>query len=144
MRADERLCRPGFLAEWLNSPAGLELYNRDVSGGTRSALDYEAIRKIRVPLPNSLETQDSLLSVMDTARSEFKTKLAAADALLMGIDNFVLDALGIDLNVQQRSVFAPSTADIQGSRFDSDFHSLRFRTIRNGIERGRYPSKSID
>ena len=144
MRADERRCRPGFLAEWLNSPAGLELSNRYVSGGTRSALDYEAIRKIRVPLPNSLETQDSLLSVMDTARSECKTKLAAADALLMGIDNFVLDALGIDLNVQQRSVFATSTADIQGSRFDSDFHSLRFRTIRNGIERGRYPSKSID
>ena len=143
MRIDQSRCRPEFLSEWLNSPAGLELSNRYVSGGTRAALDYEAIRKIRVPLPYSLQAQDGLLSTMDVARAERNAKLAEAEALLAGTDDFVLDALGINPNVRQRPVFAVSAADVYNSRFDSDFHSLRFKTIREGIERGLYASKSV-
>ena len=144
MRIATKRCRPEFLSEWLNSAAGLELSNRYVSGGTRAALDYDAISKIRVPLPDSLQIQDKLLAAMDTARSGRDAKMAEADALLDGISDFVLDALGVIPSVRQRSVFAVSAKDIHNSRFDSDFHSLKFRTIRNGIERGKYPSKTID
>ena len=129
MRIDERRCRPGFLSEWLNSPAGLELSNHYVSGGTRSALDYEAIRKIRVPLPESLQTQDSLLAIMDTARAVRKAKLAEADELLTSIDDFVLDTLGISpLPKDPRRVFA-THGQVKPDRFDPHFHLPHF--VRN-------------
>ena len=143
LRIDKDRCRPGFLVEWLNCPFGLETSNRSVSGGTRAALDYEAIRKIRVPLPNSLETQDSLLAAMNKARMERNAKLEKANALLTGLDDFVLNALGINPSTSQKAVFAVRAADSRDFRFDPDFHSLRFRTIWNQIEQGRYSAPSI-
>ena len=140
---DRSVVSPKFVYWWTKT----EAYSRWVETIQRPSgqpnINKEEFKTCEIPLP-TVQEQDRLVTVMDNARAERKTKLAAADALLIGIDSFVLDALGMDPNVQQRSVFATSTADIQGSRFDSDFHSLRFRTIRNGIERGRYPSKSID
>ncbi len=133
MRIDTELCRPEFLAEWLNCPAGLELSNRYVSGGTRAALDYDAIRQIRVPLPESLHAQDKLLSVMDAARAERDAKLAEADGLLDGISDFVLDALDIEPPPRDsRAVFAVNPVDIlKGGSLNSDYyHPERMLALR--------------
>ena len=112
LRVDPQRCRPEFLSEWLNCPAGLELSNRYVSGGTRAALDYGAIRNLRVPLP-SPATQDTLVDAMAAARAERQSKLAEADALLAGIDDFLLDALGIAPPVEDtRRVFAVRRGDV--------------------------------
>ena len=124
LRIDRRRCRPEFLSEWLNCPAGLELSNRYVSGGTRAALDYGAIRSLRVPLP-SLEIQDALIDAMDAARAERRAKLAEADGLLAGIDDFLLDALGIAPPVADgRRVFAVRRGDM-AARIDARHYALR-------------------
>lgn len=94
LRVDRERCRPEFLSEWLNCPAGLDLSNRGVSGGTRIALDYSAVRSIPIPLPDLVE-QDRLVAAMDAARGERREKLTAADSLLAGLDDFVLGELGI-------------------------------------------------
>ena len=99
LRVDSRRCRAEFLSEWLNCPAGLELSNRYVSGGTRAAQDHGAIRSLRLPLP-PLEVQEVLIGAMDTARAGRRAKLAKADARLAGIDDLLLNALGIAPPVQ--------------------------------------------
>ena len=123
LRINTERCRPDFLSEWLNCPAGLELSNRYVSGGTRAALDYGAIRNLRMPLP-SLDEQDRLIAAMDAARNTRQAKLDDADALLAGIDDFVLDALGIAAPAAEtRRVFAVSVGQMQSSgRIDSDYY----------------------
>ena len=142
LRVDREQCRPEFLREWLNCPAGLALSNRPVSGGTRPALDYSAVRNIRVPLPDLTE-QDRLVATMEAARVERSKKLAAADELLAGLDDFVLGALGLNPNPPQRATAAIRVSNLRGSRYDPDFHSLRFKTIREGIASGAYPTASI-
>lgn len=132
LRIDIGRCRPQFLAEWLNCPAGLELSNSAVSGGTRPALTYGAIRDIRIPLPDSLEAQDALLADIDAARAERKAKLAEADALLAGIDDFVLDALGIaSPQKETRRVFAVRPSQVSGEeRLNAEYyHPGRTRTL---------------
>ena len=139
LRVDARRCRPKFLSEWLNCPAGLELSNRYVSGGTRAALDYGAIRSLRVPLPR-LETQDALVTEMNAARAERRTKLAEADALLAGIDDFLLEALGIAPPVEdRRRVFAVNLAQMsRQERLNSDYyHPERVRALR-GLDRAAH------
>lgn len=129
LRIDTKRCRPEFLSEWLNCSAGLALSNQAVSGGTRPALTYGAIRNIQMPLPDSLEVQDELLTDLDTARAERDTKLAEADALLAGIDDFVLDALGIvPPEDEVRGVFAVRQENM-AYRFDPYFHSSEFEKI---------------
>ncbi len=132
LRIDRERCRPQFLSEWLNCPAGLELSNRYVSGGTRAALDYGAIRSLRAPLP-SLVVQDDLVEAMDAARAERKAKLAQADALLAGIDDFLLDALGIEAPVEDgRRVFAVNLARLSGQeRLNSEYyHPERMQALQ--------------
>lgn len=123
LRIDTERCRPELLSEWLNCPAGLELSNRYVSGGTRAALDYGAIRNIRIPLP-ALAEQDRLIAAMDAARNERKAQLAEADALMSGIDDYLLDTLGIaPPAAETRRVFAVSLGQTQSSgRIDSDYY----------------------
>lgn len=123
LRIDRERGRPEFLSEWLNCPAGLELSNRYVSGGTRAALDYGAIRSLRVPMP-PLTVQDDLVEAMEAAREERKAKLAEADALLARIDDFLLDALGIAPPVEDgRRVFAVNLAQLRGQeRLNSDYY----------------------
>ena len=111
LRVNMQRCRPEFLSEWLNCPAGLELSNRYVSGGTRAALDYGAIRNLRVPLP-SLAVQDALVDAMDAARAERNAKLAGADTLLAGMDDFVIQTVGVTRPSSPRSTFALQTKDL--------------------------------
>jgi len=40
-----------YIASLFNTNLGRSLSSRGVSGGTRIALDYEAIKSIRIPLP---------------------------------------------------------------------------------------------
>ena len=123
LRVDTARCLPEFLSEWLNSPVGQELSNRFVSGGTRAALDYGAIRNIRIPLPDLLE-QGKLVVAMDAARFERKAKLAEADALLAEVDDFVLDTLGlVPPQADSRRVFAVRPANLRGQvRLNSEYY----------------------
>ena len=111
LRVNTQLCRPEFLSEWLNCPAGLELSNRYVSGGTRAALDYGAIRSLRMPLP-SLAVQDALVDAIGAARAERNGKLAEADALLGSMDDFIIETAGITRPSSPRSTFALQTKDL--------------------------------
>ena len=43
---------PEYLAAYLNSSFGLMLTNRGVTGGTRIAVDYEAVRQLQIPIPD--------------------------------------------------------------------------------------------
>lgn len=133
LRVDRERCRPEFLREWLNCPAGLALSNRPVSGGTRPALDYSAVRNIRVPLPDLIE-QDRLVAVMDTARAERRDKVAAADQLLAGLDDFVLGALGIERPAEvNRRVFGVRLGQVgQPGQINADYyHPERVRALQS-------------
>ena len=122
MRVNKNAVRPEFLSEWLNSASGLALSNRSVSGATRIALDYKAILAMRIPLP-PLDEQRRLADAVAAARAERKAKLAEADALLSGLDDFVLSALGIALpETDKRRVFAVRPTDLVG-RFDVRYHA---------------------
>ena len=136
LRIDERRCRPEFLTEWLNCPTGLDLSNRFVSGATRAALDYGTILNLRLPLPPSLEAQDNLLAAMDDARARKKAKLAEADTLLAGIDDFLLKALGITPPPEDpRRIFAVNQSDLTGLSLGPSHYAPELqnylKTLRN-------------
>lgn len=133
LRTDTRRCLPDFLVEWLNCPVGLEISNRPVSGGTRVALDYGAIREIRLPIPASLTVQENFVETMAKARAECRAKQAKAVALLAGLDDYLLDTLGLTPPPKdERKVFAVSRSALGSqARLNADyFHPERILAIR--------------
>lgn len=105
-------------------------------------INKEEFKSFTVPVPGIAE-QSRLVAALDAARAARREKLAQADALLSGLNGFVLDALGLTLPpTDGRTVYAVHLRDAR-QRFDPDYNSPRFRTLRAKIEHGRFPAQSV-
>jgi type I restriction enzyme S subunit len=135
--------QPEFVCEVLNTFQRIRYFARLCTNfNNQAGVNSKVLTSVRIPLP-PMSRRTILTNQMNTSRALRKAKLAEADALLNGIDGYVLDALGISQNPPQRRIFATRSGHVKGGRGDPDFHSLRFQTIRRGIEHGIYPSRTI-
>lgn len=123
---------PGFLAYFLNSDIGTALSNRGVTGTTRIALDYEAIRVIPVPVPPT-EVQARMVNALRVSQKAREGKLAQADAMLNGIDDLVLAECGIAMpGSRPTRVFAVPVSEIKrrcvdyATRLDPHYNAPEF------------------
>lgn len=78
LRLQSTKCLPDYLSAFLNSSIGLTLSNRSVSGGTRIALDYGAIREILIPIP-PLETQERIAQEVQSRRERARALRGEAE-----------------------------------------------------------------
>lgn len=82
------------------------------SGGAYPAITSDEIGKLLIPLPSNLNDQKRLVTELDNARAQKQEKLAKANSLLSGLNDFVLEMLGLTLPVQEdRIVYAIRTID---------------------------------
>ncbi len=121
-----------YLAEFLTSHLGNQQIHRWGNKSTRPELNTDEVRKLLVLAPPK-EIQIKLVAAMDAARAEHRAKLAEADALLAGFDNYLLNALGLTpLPKDERKVFAVLKSDFGSqARFNADyFHPERILALR--------------
>jgi type I restriction enzyme, S subunit len=135
LRVDHDKVLPEFVTSFLNTRAGrvqIDRESRQIIG--MSNINAEEIRSLRIPLPRLLE-QKELLRPLEVARDRRKKKLADADSLIAGLNDFVLDQLGLVLPPSSRShrtTYAVRRADVAASKkLNPDyFHPERLSTIR--------------
>ena len=117
---------PRYVAVFLNLSLGQSLALREVTGGTRPALDYKALYSLRIILPPT-NIQNHIVSIMRSAYDRKKQKEQESNALLDSIDNYVLTELGIDMpsqkenNIENR-VFTATLSEVSGRRFDPEMY----------------------
>ena len=75
---------PYYIAAFLNSELGKSLSIREVTGGTRPALDYKALKSLKIILP-PIELQNEIVA-------EIKKRLAKVAELTRGADAIVEQA----------------------------------------------------
>ena len=93
------------------------------SGGTYPAITRDQLAQVLIP-NLELGEQRRLADAMADARAERKAKLAEADALLAGLDDFVLSELGIEAPQEDnRRVFAVRLGDIGGQSMSPAHHT---------------------
>ena len=131
-RFDESKASPRFVYWWTKT----EAYARWVAAiqrpSVQSNINKEEFKTCPIPLP-PVGVQDGLTAEMSAARAERKAKLAEADALMRGVDDFVMDALGIEsIAEDSRRVFALPSGNAF-ARLDPYFHSPQFARIKNMI-----------
>lgn len=81
------------------------------SGGSYPAITKAELSRVLIPYI-TLEGQRDIIAVMNAARAERKAKLAEVDALLAGIDDFLLDTLNITPPPKPRNIFAIRAKDL--------------------------------
>ena len=117
---------PRYVAIFLNLALGQSLALREVTGGTRPALDYKALYSLKIILPPT-NIQNHIVSVMRSAYAQKNQKEQEANALLDSIDDYVLKELGIEMpqrkeNSIENRVFTVTLSGVSGRRFDPEMY----------------------
>lgn len=118
-----------------------ETYARWVATIQRPAgqpnINKEEFKTVEVPLPEISE-QTRLIAAMETARKMRRTKQAEADALLAGLDSYLLATLGLTPPPKgERKVFAVRLCSL-GKRVDPYSNQSRFRKLFAYIRASKY------
>ncbi len=125
-----------YLAAYLNTDIGEQLASRRSTGGTRPALDYEALKSI--PIVFSPE----ILHIIEKAEQTKKQKETEAQRLLDSIDKYVLSELGIELpEFEHKMCFSVRASEVEKDRLDVGFHDPKAKQIK--LENSKYELKKL-
>ncbi|MEH1958558.1 MAG: restriction endonuclease subunit S [Nostoc sp.] len=131
-RVDYRKVLPAFLNYFVRSRFGTSYVRAKSVVTTMATIDQGTLYNLPVICP-PIQTQIKIVSVMDKARSQRRQKLAEADNLLASLDDYLLNAIGLDRPAEDnRKVFAMRVQDIRlQGRLNSDyFHPERILALR--------------
>lgn len=118
--------RPGYLSEYvaevLNLLRRLNYFSTLCTNfNNQAGINTATLALVRIPTP-PLAKQRELVAAMDAARAARRAKLAEAEALLAGMDEFILNALGLVSTAEdERMVYAVPAGIITG-RLDPHFY----------------------
>ena len=117
---------PHSVAVFLNSPFGRSLAVREVTGGTRPALDYKALKSLKIILPPPA-IQNHIVEIMQSAYTQKRQKEQEAEALLDSIDDYVLGELEVETpkpnnNKVQNRIFTATFSGVSRRRFDPEVY----------------------
>ena len=130
---------PRYVANFFNLALGQSLSLREVTGGTRPALDYKALYSLSIILPPA-NIQNHIVSVIRSAYTQKKQKEQEADTLLDSIDDYMLMELGIEMpTVKEKKCFVVYLGETTGRRIDPRFHQFKHREVIRVLAAGKYP-----
>lgn len=118
-----------------------------MSGNTLPRLQTEDIENLLIPIPSS-NIQNKIISKMEEAYKLKEQKEREAQNKLDSIDNYLLNALGIEVPSSDKEsledrVFLRKFSGISGDRIDSEFYQTKY--IHNDISllKSKYDINSI-
>ena len=124
---------PEYLAVALRSSLTLAQTVHMMTGNTHPRLTDDDVRGLIVPIPD-MAIQKSIADEARARREDSRRLRAEADALMRGVDDFVMDALGIDVSsLDSRRVFAARLSDLTESSLDPFHHAPRLRGFLNAL-----------
>lgn len=128
-----------MLAAYLNSAIGQKLAYRLATGGTRPALDYPAL--LSIPIIDDKR----ILQITNKIFAQKQKNEAEAEKLLAGIDDYLLNELGIILpespeNTLKNRMFTTQLSEVSGGRLDPFYYQKYFDNIFNAISKSTYKS----
>jgi restriction endonuclease S subunit len=104
-------------------------------------LNNQQLAQIPLIIP-PMTVQEEIVSIMNKVYREKQQKEAESKALLESIDNYLLSELGIELPEYDDSlesrIFTINLNKIRNSRYDCNFHSLKFQNIIKELNYSTY------
>lgn len=133
VQVNKKTALPEFVSTFLNTKSGrlqIDRVSRQIIG--MSNVNAEELKELEIPLP-PLAVQRTLVADMESARALRQSRLAQADELLKGMDDFVLEQLGLEKpNPSERKTFAVAVGALRNNKtMNPDyFHPERMEALR--------------
>ena len=128
-----------FLYTILKSRFGLAQLEQRMTGSNYPAITAEELKKIKILIP-PCKIQDHIAEIMEEAYKQRKEKLKEAEDLLAGINDYVLDKLGIGIpEVEEKKSFIVTLKDLkEGGRHDVFYYQPKFKKRMEAVENNKY------
>ena len=109
------------------------LDKRSVGHTGRKRTEIQIFENLKIPVP-PLEIQAQIVAQFEAAYAQKRAKEAEAKTLLAGIDEYLLNALGIRLPepAEKKKFFYVRASQVSGGRLDAPFysHKLSLETLK--------------
>lgn len=126
------------LATFLNSDIGEQLATKRSTGGTRPALDYEALKSIPIVF------EPKIVNIYEKAIIRKKKIEFEAKQLLDSISDYVLDELGIKPpKLKDKIVYVINSKEAENKRADAHYYQPKFEKFEKAIKHGNYDTVKI-
>ncbi len=127
-----------ILAVFLNSDIGEKLATKRATGGTRPALDYEALKSIPIVF------KPEIVNIYENAIIRKKKIEIEAQKLLDSLNDYVLDELGIKLpELKDKMIYVVNSDEVQNKRADAYYYQPKFEEVENAIKKGKFEIKEL-
>ncbi len=141
--SDDSIILRKYILEVLKQDIILKQLLQKSTGGNYPAITEDAFKNVILPVPK-LTIQKNIINIMDNAYKLKKQKEQEAKDLLDGIDDYLLDKLGIKLpdepeNSIENRTFKVGFDDIFNSRFDSFYNKLYYIKVEEELYKTKYP-----
>ena len=138
MRFDREKISPKYISYFLNSKLGRIQTDRWVTGSSRPALDYEAIKQIYILYPTGREAQNEIVDKVDSLIAEAKHHKEKYNGLISTLDDIYLSEINIKLPKNENMAFTTHSID---GRIDAKYNSPFLKGLRQLIKAS--PNKEL-
>jgi len=126
------------LAVFLNSDIGETLATKRATGGTRPALDYEALKSIPIVF------KPEVVDIYEKAIMRKKKIEVEVQRLLDSINDYVIGELGIKLpELKDKMCYAVNSDEVKDNRGDAYYYQPKFEEVEKAIKKGKFEVKKL-
>jgi restriction endonuclease S subunit len=142
-KVNDKEVNPFYVAIFFNLEIGRKISLRYTTGGTRPALDYEALKNLPFLLP-PLKIQNQIVEIMQKAYKDKEAKEKQADELFNSIDDYVLGELGIKMpELKDKMCFSVDSGEVANRRIDPKGYLETPRKLLQAVKKSKYKFKKL-
>lgn len=97
IEVNDEAISPYYLCHFLNSELCRRQMDRAVTGGTRPALDYSAVKSLQILYPQDVDKQNEISQEVNNIYEHAYEKIAQRDLILSQFDLIILEKLGVSI-----------------------------------------------
>lgn len=126
---------PHYVAIFFNTHIGHKISMRYITGGTRPALDYKALRELPFILP-PIQIQNKIVEIMRSAYDKKTDREQKAENLLNSTDDYILGELDIKMpEAQDKECFYINSQEVAKGRLDCYYYQPKFKEGKKSLKK---------
>jgi len=136
---NNEIIRPEYLWILLNAYQKNKIfYSICTNWNNQSGVGTELLKSLKIPLPTK-EKQEEIINIYEIAYQTKKQKEAESESLLISIDDYLLNELGITLpesdNSLNNRMFKVDFSQVTYNRWNPEYHQTHFSKCYNSMSK---------
>lgn len=133
---------PEYLSLYLNSSICRNQMNRSATGSSRLALDYTAIKSLKIVCPCDLEKQIEIVTTINEIYLDIQKKFGQINKILNSFNDYLFKMLNLKFPTPKMNTFTIDPKKIT-DRIDAIYHNPHYQSVINSLNKSKFKPKPL-